>query len=145
MKDIHKIFAGQRRNVPQNAKRSDYPNDTLENYWYAIQDENAKTYVMNYPVNSESFVKTTTRCPSGFQCFENTQKNKRLIVPPQGKKYNASSVLDKFSGYPKLDGIMLASRSNKGIWEYDVLDGKTYGTFKELYTTDLPALRALLK
>ena len=97
---------------------------------------------MIYPVNGEDFTKVSDNCPENFQCFESIAKNKRLIVPPYGKKYKASSVLGRFSGFPELNGIMLASRNEKNIWEYDVLDGETFGEYE--YAPDLPALRALL-
>lgn len=132
------------RNIPQNSSRSDYPepDKMLANNWFAIQDNDAKTYVMIYPVNGEDFTKTSENCPEGFQCFENIEKNKRLIIPPYGKKYKASSVLGRFSGFPELNGIMLATRNEKKIWEYDVLDGETFGEYE--YAPDLPALRTLL-
>ena len=79
-----------------------------------------------------------------FQCFENTEKNKRLIVPPQGVKYKASSVLENFSGFPELDGIRLATRNKTNVWEYEVLDGQTFGEYRHGRSVDLPALRILL-
>ncbi|MCQ2053890.1 MAG: hypothetical protein MJY82_01195 [Fibrobacter sp.] len=65
----------------------------LPNYWYAIQDDEALTYVMTYPVNDEGFEKTTKKCLADFQCFRNKKDNRRLIVPPNKKKYTVSSVL----------------------------------------------------
>lgn len=135
------------REIPQEASRTDYPetaNKILPNHWFAIQDNMAKTYVMNYSVNGEVFSKTLTRCPENFQCFVNTGKDKRLIVPPQGAKYRASSVLERFSGSSELDGIMLATRNKKNVWEYDVLDGQTFGEYRYENAVDLPALRILL-
>lgn len=134
------------RNIPQNSSRSDYPepDKMLANNWFAIQDDKAKTYVMTYPVNDENFKKVSENCPQEFQCFENTAKNKRLVISPQGVRYRVKDVLNRFSGYPETDGIMLAWLNEKKIWEYDVLDGKTYGEFKKVNTIDLPALRTLL-
>lgn len=34
---------------------------------------------------------------------------------------------------------MLAWQNEKKIWEYDILNGNTYGTFKEQYTAELSA------
>ena len=134
------------RNVQQNSSRADYlgQDKVLLNNWFVIQDSQAKTYVMNYPINGEIFSKKTSRCPMDFQCFENTEKNKRLIVPPQGVKYKASSVLENFSGFPELDGIMLATRNKKNVWEYEALDGQTFGEYRHGRSVDLPALRILL-
>ena len=134
------------RNVQQNSSRADYlgQDKVLLNNWFVIQDYQAKTYVMNYPINGEIFSKKTSRCPMDFQCFENTEKNKRLIVPPQGVKYKASSVLENFSGFPELDGIMLATRNKTNVWEYEVLDGQTFGEYRHGRSVDLPALRILL-
>lgn len=67
-----------------------------------------------------------------------------MIVPPQGAKYRASSVLERFSGSPELDGIMLATRNKKNVWEYDVLDGQTFGEYRYENAVDLPVLRILL-
>ena len=135
------------REIPQGSSRTDYPersNKILPNHWFAIQDNKAKTYVMNYSVDGEVFSKTSTRCPEYFQCFVNTGKDKRLVVPPQGVKYRVSSVLERFSGSPELDGIMLATRNKKNVWEYDVLDGQTFGEYRYENAVDLPALRILL-
>lgn len=101
----------------------------------AIQDNNALTYVMTYSVNDEGFEKTTKKCPANFQCFRNKKDDKRLIVPPYKKKYAVSSVLgNRYKGHKGTDGIMLATYNGKeGIWEYKVMNGKTYGEKNSAY------------
>lgn len=126
-------------NILQNGSRTDYitkedGKNYLLDYWYVVRDGDANSYVMTYVVDDEGFEKTDKKCPKDFQCFRNRKDNKRLIVPPLGKKYEAASVLgNRYRGYPETDGIMLAVRADDGVWDYRVLRGKTYGDYQSKY------------
>ena len=132
----------------QEGARGDYSYDLderkyyLKLYWYAIQDEDAPSYVMNYAVDDEGFSRNSTKCIAGFQCFRNARDTKRLVVPTNGTKYEVAKVLgNSYRGYAETDGILLAERAADGVWDYRVLNGKTYGEKRVKY---LPSTMKLL-
>ena len=130
---------GGAKEIVQNGSRADYglnekKEAMLQNYWYAIQDKDAYTYVMNYMVDDEGFEKTDRKCPKNFQCFRNKKDNKRLVVPKRGEKYEVSKVLGtNFRGYPETDGILLATLVDDKVWDYQTLNGKVYGEYRSKY------------
>ena len=133
---------GIKVSIVQEGARGDYQSGKLNNYWYVIQDKNAQSYVMNYAVNDEEFSKNTTKCIDGFQCFRNARDTKRLVVPTYGKKYEVAKVLgNNYRGYAETDGVLLAERAADGVWDYRVLNGKTYGEKRVKY---LPSTMKLL-
>ena len=126
----------------QEGARGDYQSGKLNNYWYVIQDKEAQSYVMNYAVDDEGFSRNSTKCIAGFQCFRNAGDTKRLVVPTNGTKYEVAKVLgNSYRGYAETDGILLAERAADDVWDYRVLNGKTYGEKRVKY---LPSTMKLL-
>ena len=80
--------------IEQHASRTDYPDKQMINYSYSVRDENTSTFVMTYAVEDD-FFKTTRNCPKSCQCFENSTKDKRLIVPPLGLAFKICDALPK--------------------------------------------------
>ncbi|WP_406538187.1 hypothetical protein, partial [Fibrobacter sp.] len=83
--------------IYQNGSRSDYIMDNyLRNYKYTAADARTKTYVMTYSLGDEIFTMDRTYCPiTAYQCFVNTSKNMRVIVPPAGESFKLCDVLPK--------------------------------------------------
>ena len=97
---------------------------------------------MNYAVDDEGFSRNSTKCIAGFQCFRNAGDTKRLVVPTNGTKYEVAKVLgNSYRGYAETDGILLAERAADDVWDYRVLNGKTYGEKRVKY---LPSTMKLL-
>ena len=59
-----------------------------------------------------------------------------------GSKYEVAKVLgNSYRGYAETDGILLAERAADDVWDYRVLNGKTYGEKRVKY---LPSTMKLL-
>ena len=134
--------------IAQEGARGDYQYDFkqqkyyLNTYRYTIQDKDAPSYVMNYAVDDEGFSRNTAKCIAGFQCFKNDGDTKRLVVPTNRTKYEVAKVLgNRYRGYTETDGVLLAERAADDVWDYRVLNGKTYGEKRVKY---LPSTMKLL-
>jgi len=119
--------------IPQNGARSDFENDAngvwyLRNYKYTAFDEKTKTYVMTYSLGDEFFDKDSSYCPTTlYQCFVNTSKNMRVVIPPAGESFKLCDVLPKneCSGDTRSTGITMFVRTPHGEWTTRwVLDGE---------------------
>ena len=118
--------------ILQNASRSDFiiGNDGknyLKNYKYIATDTHAKSYVMTYSLGDETFTLDGTYCPiRAYQCFVNTSKNMRVVVPPAGESFKLCDVLPKneCSGEALSTGITMFAKTPLGEWTTRwVLDG----------------------
>ena len=118
--------------VKQNGSRADYGSDPstgatiLGNYWYAIQDPSALTYVMTYsPPEGPAFTKTADNCPSGMQCFRNADGSARLAVPPRGTSFTLSAAFDNCFYEGSADGIVMGTYGDR-TWNFLAIDGYIY-------------------
>ena len=89
----------KRLEIPQMVARNDYWDQekntkNLVITSYSVRDENTSTFVMTYAVEDD-FFKTTRNCPKSCQCFENSTKDKRLIVPPLEGSFKICDALPK--------------------------------------------------
>ena len=116
---------GQKTEVVQNGVRADfeYDNDNkvwyLPNYRYFATDAHAKSYVMTYSLGDESFAMDRTYCPiTAYQCFVNTSKNMRVVVPPADESFKLCDVLPKneCSGEARSTGITMFAKTPLGEW-----------------------------
>ena len=128
---------GQNTEIIQNGTRSDFlaldknqidsPKIKLQNYRYRATDTQAKSYVMTYSLGDEIFTMDRTYCPiTSYQCFVNSTKNMRVIVPPSGTKFRLCDVLpnDECSGDAYSTGITMLAKTTLGEWTtHWVLDG----------------------
>ena len=119
--------------IIQNGARSDYENDNngvwyLRNYKYTAFDEKTKTYVMSYSLGNETFDKDNSYCPTAlYQCFVNTSKNMRVVVPPAGESFKLCDALpeNECFGETRSTGITMFVKNPLGNWTTRwVLDGE---------------------
>ena len=117
--------------ILQNGSRSDFIIDDgrnfLQNYKYTAFDKRTKTYVMTYSLDDETFDRDYANCPiTAYQCFVNTAKNMRVVVPPSGTPFKLCDVLPKeeCSGEAYSTGITMFAKTLLGEWTTRwVLDG----------------------
>ena len=120
--------------ILQNGNRSDYGlTDNgeyyLRNYKYTVTDADAKTYVMNYAIGDDSFAKESVDCPNDYQCFMNSDRTLRVIVPPAGEDFKLCDALPygECFGEARSSGITIFKKVNPGEWTTRwVLDGELY-------------------
>ena len=120
--------------ILQNGNRSDYePTDNgdyyLRNYKYTATDADAKTYVMNYALRDDSFAKESVDCPNDYQCFMNSDKTLRVIVPPAEENFKLCDALPygECFGEARSSGITIFKKVKPGEWTTRwVLDGELY-------------------
>jgi len=133
---------GQNINVLQNGLRTDFIFDmdqggwVVQNHKYTAFDKHTKTYVMTYSLGDETFAMDRTYCPiTAYQCFVNTSKNMRVIVPPAGESFKLCDVLPKneCSGEARSTGITMLAKTPLGEWTTRwVLDGDLWAGKKGL-------------
>ena len=129
----------------------------LSNYWYALQDVNARTYVMNYELDGPSFIRKMEGCPNDCQCFVSTDGQYKMVVPPRDEIFKLNEAFEGFPNRLKSDAIVLGENIN-GIWDFVYING-TYWGYKQTEDlesssssalsgknryTDLPGKRLLL-
>ena len=128
---------GQISPIVQNGTRNDFialdeniiesPKIKLKNYRYMADDAHTKTYVMTYSLGDETFAMDRSYCPiTAYQCFVNTAKNMRVVVPPSGTPFKLCDVLPKneCSGDAYSTDITMFAKTPLGEWTTRwVLDG----------------------
>lgn len=139
--------------------QNDYDNfgnkKVLLNYWYALHDMNAKTYVLNYPLGNLTFTKTNEKCPVDCQCFVSEQGPYKLVVPPMGEPFKMDDAFDGFADRFKSDAIVLGEYFDNGRWDFIYINGSYWGykdsepssssdSSVDKKTIDLPGKRLLL-
>ena len=132
---------GQNINVLQNGLRTDFIFDmdqggwVVQNHKYTAFDKHTKNYVMTYSLGDETFAMDRTYCPiTAYQCFVNTSKNMRVIVPPAGESFKLCDVLPKneCSGEAYSTGITMLAKTPLSEWVTRWFWTETFGPVKKV-------------
>lgn len=111
--------------IPQNET------DTLENFTYGFRDEATKTYVMQYSVMGDKFVRYSDSCPINCQCFRKNANSLTylLIVPSKSVSFEVCGALGNECSLGRIqtNGILFATRKNDN-WNWNIVDGGVYET-----------------
>ena len=108
--------------IQQEGVRGDYPEKVLNLKQFALQDSNALTYVMTYGVDGFDMKRTERNCLGQYQCFENPEGSKRIVVAPYGHEITVGSVVENVKVQATTNGILLANY-NDGYWELRPIGG----------------------
>lgn len=95
---------------------------------YSVRDKNTNTFVMTYAVDSV-FAKVTENCPTSCKCFENSTKDKRIIIPPLNEKFELCDAVPKneCTDNGKSSAITMLVKSSNKEWISNldlILDGE---------------------
>lgn len=113
--------------IDQHVTRIDYPDKRMVNYSYSVRDKNTNAFVMTYAVDS-AFVRVTENCPTSCKCFENSTKDKRVIIPPLNEMFELCDAVPKSecTGLGKSSAITMFVKSSDATWNTGlgfILDG----------------------
>ena len=108
--------------IQQEGARGDYSGKVLNLNQFALQDSNALTYVMTYGVDGFDMKRTERNCLGQYQCFENPEGSKRIVVAPYGQEITVGNVVENVKVQATTNGILLASY-NDGYWELRPIGG----------------------
>lgn len=116
----------------QNGNRPDYYVDQTINkkgrniFWYTMQDVNAPTYVMMYNVDGSYYQKITTDCPTGIQCFENTSRTKKVVIPGHADVYNMQTLFPDITTSLITSNVAVVAEKLGSAWLFRSVDGYMY-------------------